>query len=171
MIIKANTHLGFNCKYLEKTVNFYKDILGCKEKFTLCYGDLIPKDSKRLDTVSPKQLAEWEKRKDVTWLVYLEWLDGYFIELFNEYTVHVENKIDPKLNYGYTHFAFVVDDIEAYYDYLIEKGAEEYIDIKPQKAIDGNYIMWFHDPEGNRVEVQQYTEHSLQIGGRGWDEQ
>lgn len=166
MIIKANTHLGFNCKELEKTVNFYKEILGCKEKFTLRYVDLIPKDEKRLATIP----AEWEKRKEVTWLVYLEWMDGYFIELFNEYTVHIENKMDPKLNYGYTHFAFVVDDIEEYCESLIKKGAEEYIDSKPEKAIDGNYVMWFHDPEGNRVEVQQYTEHSLQMGGKGWDE-
>lgn len=170
MIIKANTHLGFNCKELEKTVNFYKDILGCKEKFTLYYGDLIPKDEKRLATILAELLTEWEKRKEAAWLVYLEWMDGYFIELFNEYTVHIENKTDPKLNYGYTHFAFVVDDIEEYYESLIKKGAEEYIDSKPEKAIDGNYVMWFHDPEGNRVEVQQYTEHSLQIGGKGWDE-
>lgn len=170
MIVKANVHMGFNCKDLEKTAQFYKDIMGCKEAFTLYYGNLIPKDSKRLSSIPSEQLEEWKQHKNEKWIIYLEWIDGYYIELFNEYTAHVENKVDSKLNYGYTHFAFVVDDIQAFYQSLIEKGAEEYIDIKPEPAIDGNYTMWFHDPEGNRVEVQQYTERSMQKGGKGWIE-
>lgn len=168
MIVKANVHLGFNCKDLEKTAQFYKDFLGCKEAFTLYYGDLIPRDPERLAKMSAKKLEERRQRKDVKWLIYLEWIDGYYIELFNEYTVHVENKVDPKLNYGYTHFAFVVDDIQEFYQSFLEKGGEEYIETTPEKAIDGNYIMWFHDPEGNRVEVQQYTERSMQKSGKGW---
>ncbi len=87
-----------------------------------------------------------------------------------EYNAHVENRTDPKLYYGYTHFAFVVDDIQQFYKSLIEKGAKEYVDIVPEPAIDGNYTMWFHDPEGNRVEVLQYTERSMQTGGKGWIE-
>lgn len=169
MIIKANAHIGFNCKNLEKTARFYKDILGCKEKFTLHYGDLIPKDSKRLADIPDELLTEWEKRKNIKWIIYLEWIDGYYIELFNEYTVYMENKTNPKLNYGYTHFGFVVDDIQEFYEDLIKKGAEAYVETRPEKAIDGNYVMWIHDPEGNRVEVQQYTEYSLQNDGKGWD--
>lgn len=168
MITKANVHLGFNCKDLERSTRFYKEILDCKEGFTLYYGDLIPKDPERLAAIPAKQLEEWKQRAEVKWITYLEWTDGYYIELFNEYTVHVENNADPKLNYGYTHFAFVVDDIEEFYQSLLEKGAEEYIDITPQPSIDGNYIMWFHDPDGNRVEVQQYTERSMQKSGKGW---
>lgn len=167
MIVKANVHLGFNCKDIEKSTQFYKDILECKEAFTLYYGDLIPKEPERLATIPAKQLEEWKQRENVKWITYLEWTDGYYIELFNEYTVHVENKVDPKLNYGYTHFAFVVEDIQEFYQNLLEKGAEEYIDITPQPSIDGNYIMWFHDPDGNRVEVQQYTERSMQKSGKG----
>lgn len=167
MIVKANVHIGFNCRDLEKTIKFYEDVLGCREAFTLYYGNLIPKDPERLARIPSKQLKEWERHKDEKWIVYLEWMDGYYIELFNEYTAHVENKIDPKLNYGYTHFAFVVDDIQEFHRSLLEKGAEEYIDILPAPALDGNYTMWFHDPEGNRVEVQQYTERSLQKSGKG----
>lgn len=168
MIVKANVHLGFNCKDLEKTAQFYKDVLGCKETFTLYYGDLIPEDSGRLATIPAKQLEEWRQRKDIKWIIYLEWIDGYYIELFNEYTVHVENKVDSKLHSGYTHFAFVVDDIQEFYQSFLEKGGEEYIERTPEKALDGNYVMWFHDPEGNRVEVQQYTEYSMQKSGKGW---
>lgn len=97
-------------------------------------------------------------------------MDGYFIELFNEYSVHVENKVDPKVTYGYTHFALVTDDIQVFYEDMVKRGGEEYIDSKPEKALDGTYTMWFHDPDGNRAEVQQYTEYSLQLGGKGWEE-
>lgn len=166
-IVKANVHLGFNCRNLEKSVQFYKEILGCKEIFTIRYGDLIPKnDPKRLASIPEEQLQEWERLKDVKWIVYLEWTDGYYIELFNEVTAHVEKKVDAKNDYGYTHFAFVVEDIIQFRQSLVDKGAEACIDIEPQPSIDGNYIMWFHDPDGNRIEVQQYTELSAQITGR-----
>ena len=42
MIVTANSHLGFNCKDLDRTQKFYEDVLGCREKFSLYYGDLIP---------------------------------------------------------------------------------------------------------------------------------
>ena len=38
MIVTANSHIGFNCKDLDRTQKFYEDILGCKEKFSLYYG-------------------------------------------------------------------------------------------------------------------------------------
>lgn len=168
MIIKANTHLGFNCKNQEKAVWFYEKILGCKRKFTLHYGDLIPEDKERLKTIPTEMLEEWKKYKDVIWFTYLEWIDGYFIELFNTYTAHIENKVDSTKNYGYTHFAFVVEDMQQFYQELLVKGAEEYIDRTPEPALDGNYTMWIHDPEGNAMEIQQYTEASMQLGGKGF---
>lgn len=166
MIAKANVHLGFNCKDLEKSVGFYENILECKEAFTIYYGDLIPEDPKRLETIPKAQLEKWESLKAVKWIVYLEWMDGYFIELFNEVTAHVDNKPDPVNNYGYTHFAFVVEDIKAFRQMLKEKGVEECIDVEPQPSIDGNINMWIHDPDGNRMEIQQYTEISAQKTGK-----
>ncbi len=90
MIVKANAHIGFNCKYLEKTLRFYKDIMECRETFTLYYRDLIPKDQKRIANISAEQLEEWKKHKDEKWIIYLEWTDGYYIELFNEYNTTLQ---------------------------------------------------------------------------------
>ena len=131
MITKANVHLGFNCKDLERSVKFYKEILGCREKFTMYYGDLIPKDPQRQAKIPEKLLEEWKAHKDVKWFVYMEWMDGYFIELFNTYTAYVDNPVDSAKNYGYTHFAFLVDDVKAFYEELIKKGGKEYIDRVP----------------------------------------
>ena len=166
MIVKANSHLGFNCKDLDRTQKFYEDILGCKEKFSLYYGDLIPKEPERLAQMTQEELDRLESIKDVRWLVYLEWMDGYFIELFNELDAYVENPYKPE-HYGFTHFAFVVDDIQAFYQELLDKGAGEYVDIPPGPCIDHNWSMWFHDPEGNRIEVHQYGPNAMQLVGRG----
>ena len=165
MIIKPNAHLGFNCKDLDRTQKFYEDVLGCREKFTLYYGDLITANQDRLDQIDPEEVRKWEQNKSVRWIVYLEWMDGYFIELFNEIGAHKDNPYDPE-NYGYTHFDFVVDDIQAFRQELIDKGAGEYIDIEPAPSIDRNYTMWFHDPEGNRIEVHEYGPDAMQIVGR-----
>lgn len=170
MIVQANTHLGFNCKDLEKTKKFYTEILGCTEKFVLNYGDLIPDTPERLAKMDPQLLAKLEKVKDVPWLVYLEWIEGYFIELFNELDAHLDNPYNPE-NYGYTHFAYVVDDIHAYYQELLDKGAGEYIDIVPGPSIDRNFCMWLHDPEGNRIEVQQYGKFAMQKIGKSLGDQ
>lgn len=52
--IKAIGHLGFNCKDLEKSIAFYRDIIGCTEKFYMNYGDLA-------DAVEREAAAEGKK--------------------------------------------------------------------------------------------------------------
>ena len=48
----------------------------------------------------------------------------------------------------------------------IEKGLEDIIDVKPQFNCDHTWAMWFRDPDGNRIEVHQYTERSFELIGR-----
>ena len=165
MIIKPNAHLGFNCKDLDRTQKFYEEVLGCTEKFTLYYGDLITANKDRLNQIDPAEVKKWEDNKSERWIVYLEWIDGFFIELFNELGAHKDNPYDPE-NYGFTHYDIVVDDIHVFHQELIDKGAGEYIDLEPAPSIDRNYTMWFHDPEGNRVEVHEYGPDAMQIVGR-----
>lgn len=165
MIVTANSHIGFNCKDLDRTQRFYEDILDCREKFSLYYGDLLPKEPERLAQVPAEQRAKLEKLRDVRWIAYLEWTEGHFIELFNEVDAHVDNPYQPE-HYGFTHFAFVVDDIQAFHRQLIERGAEKYVDIAPTLNVDNSWALWFHDPEGNRIEVHQYGPTSYQVKGR-----
>ena len=165
MILQPNSHLGFVCRDLDRSVRFYEEILGCKEKFSLYYGDMIPQNTQDLAQMPVDVREKLEEIRDVRWIVYLEWKDGFFIELFNEQDAYRENPFDPA-NYGYTHFSFVVDDIHGFYRDLVEKGAEGYIDLPPRMNCDYTWSMWFHDPDGNRVEVHQYTERSFQKIGR-----
>lgn len=168
MIIQTNAHIGFVCKDLEKSIRFYETVLGLKEKFTLYYGDMIPESSEEQEKMTPECLENLRKVKDVKWIVYMEWMQGpagYFIELFNELGAHIEN-LPSKEKFGINHIDIVVDDIQAYYKELIEKGAAEYIDILPNKAICRGYTMWIHDPDGNQIEIHQYTPESMQLIGR-----
>lgn len=166
MILQANMHLGFNCKNLEKTMTFYETFFGCKEKFSLYYGDLIPQDEKRKATIEPELLAEWERLKDVKWIVYMEYQPGVFIELFNEVTAHVPHIPEQSRDLNFTHFAILVDDLQAFYQSVLEKGGEQYVILKPQPNVDRTYGMWLQDPDGNKMEVMQYTEYSMQLIGR-----
>ena len=165
MIVQPNSHLGFVCRDLDASVKFYEDVLGCREKFSLYYGDMLPKDPEELERMPQEIRAKLEELRDVRWIVYLEWMDGYFIELFNEVDAFRENPYDPA-NFGFTHFSFVVDDIHAFHQELLSKGAAEYVDLPPQMNCDYTWSMWFHDLDGNRVEVHQYTERSFQLIGR-----
>ena len=77
----------FNCKDLDRTQKFYEDVLDCREKFSLYYGDLIPEEHpERWAQMKPEEVERLRKLRDVRWIVYLEWPGDKdrFIELFNE---------------------------------------------------------------------------------------
>lgn len=165
-VTKPVAHIGFSCKDLEKSLKFYKEILGLEEAYTIYYGDMIPKNPEYREKMPKERLERLESLKDVKWIVYLKWMDGVFIELFNEVDAYMENVPDSRLKFGYTHFAIVVDDVHAFYQEIIDKGAEDCVDIKPGPAMDRTINLWIHDPDGNPMEVQQYTEQSFQLVGK-----
>ena len=168
MITKANMHLGFNCKDLEKSMWWYETFLGCKEKFTLYWGDLLPKDEEMRSRMDPERIAYLESIKDDKWIVYMEVMDcpGTFIELFNEPTAHIPHLPDQAVDLNYTHYAHTVDDVEAFCQSVLEKGGEEYIWLTPRLNIDRTKAMWLMDPDGNKMEFIEYNEYSMELIGR-----
>lgn len=168
MIIQTNAHISYVCKDLETSVKFYKDILGMQEKFTLYYGDLIPQNPEQIKQMPSERIDYLKTVQDVKWIVFMEWTQGpkgYFIELFNELGAHLEN-LPSKEKFGINHIDIVVDDIQAFYHELLEKGAKEYIDILPGPSLCRGYTMWIHDSDGNQIEIHQYTPISMQVIGR-----
>ena len=168
MIVQANAHIGFICRDLEKSVQFCERIFGMKEKFTLYYGDMIPADPDQLKEISQERLAFLKSHQDTKWIIYMEWpgeAKGYFLELFNETGAHIDN-FPSKEKFGFDHFDIVVDDIQEFYRQMTEKGAEEYVDILPGPSLCRGFTMWMHDPDGNPIEIHQYTPLSMQNIGR-----
>ena len=84
------------------------------------------------------------------------------MELFNKADNQLEHE-KPDVRLGYSHFALMVDDIFEARKELIEAGIE--IDIEPNKGQSETWQMWIHDPDGNKFEIMQYTDLSLQHQG------
>lgn len=163
MAIAQFGHVAFNCKNLDKSVAFYRDILGCKEKFSFLYEDFIGIMKNSDYPVPESTLKLLEKKKDKVWLTYLEIADGIYIELFDQLAAFICHKA-KNIHLNFQHFAIIVDNIEETKADLISKGV--IIDTDISFGPDFTYQMWIHDPDGNKIEIMQYTEKSFQVVGK-----
>ena len=76
-----------------------------------------------------------------------------FIELFRG------SAPPPPEGEGHRHFCLLVDDIEAARADLLRRGVE----VTPvSTGTDRSRNAWFNDPDGHRLELQQYTPESKQ---------
>lgn len=163
------SHLGFNCKDIEKSVAFYRDILGCEEKFTLTYNDMA-------DDLTRKAIAAGKKpgltikamrfMGKKTWLTYMSWGEASFIELFSIPSARRKRIPDPKNDLNYTHYALVVSDLQEFRQQVIDRGGAAYLDTEISMGVDYTWQMWMHDPDGNPFEIMEYTPRSYQLTGR-----
>ena len=163
MKINQFGHLAFNCKNQQKSVAFYRDILGFEEKFSFMYSDFIEIVKNSGYKVPSLFLKMLEKRKDRTWLTYLEAADGIYIELFDQMGAFLMHKAKA-IHFNYQHFAIIVDDIEQTKADLIAGNVG--IDTDISFGPDFTYQMWIHDPDGNKIEIMQYTDESFQVVGK-----
>jgi catechol 2,3-dioxygenase-like lactoylglutathione lyase family enzyme len=125
---------------MEAALRFYCDGLGLKRKFTMT----------SLDGTKP-------------WIEFLETGEHQFLELF--YTDSDMSFLDrQKQTYGYQHLCLEVDDIQAMRTLVESKGIVP--DTEDEFGLDYSWQFWLHDPDGNRVELMQYTDQSLELRGR-----
>jgi predicted enzyme related to lactoylglutathione lyase len=76
-----------------------------------------------------------------------------FIELF-------QCKVDRSVEgYSYRHFCLEVDDINVTAPELRERGVEV---TEVKMGSDNSWQAWLTDPDGNRIELHQYTRESKQ---------
>lgn len=94
---------------------------------------------------------------------YLACGDTSFIEIFDQHKAAAVwgGNTDP-LHMGnqYSHFCLEVTDINDVHDMLVGRGLE----VRAVKlGIDNSYQCWVTDPDGNRIELMEYTHRSGQI--------
>lgn len=147
-LINGVTHCSFFCKDFDKMVHFYRDILELPAVFTLRNEDGTP------------------------WLTYFKVSDRQFIELFNtKYTG--DNKWGAS---SMGHYSLLVKDIYAAVATLEGKGVlitdgpsanKRFFRVPyrtvAQPACCGSMTAWLTDPEGNEIELMQYTPASMQL--------
>jgi len=156
MLFKSIIHIAFYTDQMEEMIRFYTEKLGGKIKVLTRYKVYLNRD----DRPAFQAIAKTDPEKIFN--VYIDIAPGQSIELFPK-----EEKQKPHnawCEYAeYTHFALLVDDIYKLKNELSKRGLEGDTDIS--KGPSETYQIWYHDPDGNRFEVMQYTENSYQLKG------
>lgn len=106
-----------------------------------------------IDGLGMKLAFEFRNEQDKRTGVYLACGGRTFLELFHGQP----NAPDPQGSYR--HISLEVDNIQAAIEQLTAAGAQA-TEMKMGK--DGSWQAWTADPDGNRIELHQYTPQSRQ---------
>ncbi len=131
-LIRGLAHTAYNVADMEASLKYYREALGFEKAFDLA------------------------DHRGEPWIVYLYAGGGQFIELF--YTKPGDPKKVGRI--GADHLCLLTDDISAAAENI--KAAGYPLDSDVSFGSDGNWQCWTHDPDGNRIEIMQMGEESLQ---------
>ncbi|MBC5581202.1 VOC family protein [Anaerofilum sp. BX8] len=163
--IKRITHCTFVCRDYAATQHFYGEVLGLKKLFGIDY------DQKTIDDFKTRGYDDFDGKVGEEWLSYYKVAPREFIELFN---VPYNGKNDTQ-NEGFHHVCLMVEDVVAAARELEGKGVTlwrgpRWMNNPFTEPFDGTEVgqcgsiaFYIQDPEGNEIEVMQYTENSLQV--------
>ena len=138
-MIRQLAHLCFFTDDLNKMVNFYRDCLGLPIKFAL--------------------------HNDAGEVMGYYFECGYttFIEVFDQ-TLAVKQwggEVKPLANGSqYKHFCLEVVGLEDFAKKLESRGVKV---TNMKMGIDHSRQAWINDPDGNSIELMEYTEKSMQL--------
>lgn len=93
-------------------------------------------------------------------LIYLHIAGDRFIEIFPNGPSPEER---PEKQ-SFMHICLAVDGIEAFVEEIRGKGID--IDIEPKMGLDFNTQAWITDPDGNKIELMEYSPKSPQVAVR-----
>jgi lactoylglutathione lyase len=138
-MIKQLAHINFYTDRSKDMIDFYIDKLEMKIKFTL----------------------DDHQGKAFGW--YVDCGQNTFIEIFDQVAaIQFWGGQVTELNQGnqYRHLCFEVNELADFTRRLAAKGVE----VTPiTVGMDHSNQTWIHDPDGNAIELMEYTPESLQI--------
>ena len=138
-MIKDVRHVGIVVSDMEKSLKFYRDLLGLKIK------SLVNEQGEFLDNM----LAHENVKNKVAKLVTEQ--GNALVELIDS-SSYGNKKDRDFFTIGASHFALTVDDLEKTYDYLIKNGVK--FTAPPQQTPDGFAKVTFcEDPDGTPIEL------------------
>ena len=138
-MIRKLAHLCFITNDLDRLVAFYRDGLGLEVKFRFHAAD------------------------GSVFGAYVACGDTTFVEFFDQ---HLSAKqwggnlapLTPGSRFG--HLCFEVSGLAAYRETLLGRGVSVG---EIRGGMDGSLQAWLSDPDGNRIELMEYTHHSAQL--------
>ncbi len=116
-------------------------------------GDLDASVAFYVDKLGLKPAFDFLNERGERFGVYLQAGNRTFVELFTG------DPAPPAKGQAYRHFCLETDDIQATVSRLRARGAEV---TDPEMGSDGSWQAWLGDPDGNRIELHQYTPGSKQ---------
>ena len=143
MHIQRLTHIGICVSDLERSLRFYRDLLGCKEVGRL-----------ELEGEPTATLNGWPDAK--VRAIYLE-RDGWRLELME---FPVPGWIGPKAprpmnQLGLTHLSFRVADLDAVCAQIQAAGGGLLPETRIGQPGGATHVIMAHDPDGMRLELIQ----------------
>ena len=121
----------------------------------LCFTvrDLNAAETFYVQTLGLKHAFDFRDESGRRTGVYLYAGGRNFIEMF-------EGSHEPAADgQSYRHVCLEVGDIDAVVEHLAGRGVET---TEPHMGADGSWQAWLTDPDGNRIELHQYTTDSKQ---------
>lgn len=164
--VKNLAHISINMKNVDAMIDFYENVLGLKEQFSLTYSGLQESLKQALIQIKetgsdPNNIAQAERylqvleaKGDGNWLTYFALADRQFIELFYPDEHMVRSVDDRKAQYGFTKYNLEVESIEEIRERLVSHGVTLDEDIHP--TLDGAKEIIIHDPDGNELQFTEY---------------
>ena len=138
MVIGMN-HTGFVVKDLDKSVDFYQNVVGLK-------------------VVATREREGWPISQVVGYenshikVALLGKGDGHLVELVQYiHPTGSERPSNERNTLGATHLAFDVEDIGRTYQHLISHGAQSLN--PPVEVAPGRTVCYLQDPDGNWIEL------------------
>ncbi len=152
-LITGLSHVAFNVSDMDRALDFYCNVLGLEKLYDIKIpeniGDLFPGDPIVSMAGKPG-------------IAYLKISDGALLELFYPKPSTDPDSGGPNFErVGYVHLSLLVDDISAAAKHLREQGV--HLDTAITLGPDHTYQFWIKDPDGNRIELMQYTDQSYQV--------
>ena len=132
--IEGIAHIALKVADMQKSLEFYCDVLGFKHAFSIKNDEGKP------------------------WIEYLKITDGQFLELFYSAPGDPE-KTPPKSTNN--HICLSVEDIHETGRTLESKGIELVIPVRGREG--SNWQCWCRDPDGNYVEFMYIHPDSFQV--------
>jgi catechol 2,3-dioxygenase-like lactoylglutathione lyase family enzyme len=152
-MVTGFSHVAFNVADMDRSLGFYCGALGLEKAFEI----LIPLDIAKKFPGHPVVALAGKPG-----IAYLKIGNGAFLELFYPKPDTDLSSGGPNFeSIGYVHLSLLVDDVHAAADRL--KGLGIALDSDISLGPDHTWQFWIKDPDGNRIELMQYTERSLQV--------
>ena len=142
-MITSMNHTGFVVRDLDRSVQFYRDVVGLAVVIT-----------REREGVSISQVLGYEGTRIRT--ANLGIADGHVLELIQYvYPVGAERPSEERNTLGATHLAFNVEDIDATFDQLVSRGALRLN--PPAEVAPGRRVCYMQDPDRNWIELIEDT--------------